>query len=244
MKVIHGDTAKIISILALAWTLTTTAYGAEPGTTDVNFDLNLTSDYVFRGITQTQGKPAIQLGVDMDFGNGAYAALWASNVDFSGDGYPSDGAHQEIDLAFGFARPLSDTVSGEIAWIGYWFPGVDPGIDYDYGEWIASLNYRGRYNLAVGYSSQVFGEEDPGWFYETSAVFDMPHDLGLEATLGTYDLDLAYGVTYHYASLGLSGQAGKLGWSLVYHDTSSEAESAFGQSQTKSRLVLNFDMAF
>jgi len=48
---------------------------------DVSANVALTSDYVFRGVSQTQEDPAISAGVDLTR-NGFYAGGWASNVDF------------------------------------------------------------------------------------------------------------------------------------------------------------------
>jgi uncharacterized protein (TIGR02001 family) len=60
---------------------------ATPAFADSSFSGNvaLTSDYVFRGISQTQGDPAIQGGFDFTTNMGGlpvYAGTWASNLDF------------------------------------------------------------------------------------------------------------------------------------------------------------------
>ena len=38
------------------------------------------SNYIFRGLTQTFGKPAVQVGFDYAHSSGAYAGLWGSNI--------------------------------------------------------------------------------------------------------------------------------------------------------------------
>ncbi len=43
------------------------------------------TDYVFRGVSQTQERPAIQGGFDAAFDSGIYAGIWASNVNFGTD---------------------------------------------------------------------------------------------------------------------------------------------------------------
>ncbi|WP_022974490.1 TorF family putative porin, partial [Xanthomonas maliensis] len=47
----------------------------------------VTSDYVFRGISQTNGDPAFQAGLTYKHPSGFYAAAWTSNVD-PGEGDP------------------------------------------------------------------------------------------------------------------------------------------------------------
>lgn len=54
------------------------------GNFDVSMNVALTSDYIFRGISQTQGDPAIQGGLDVAHESGLYIGTWASNVDFGG----------------------------------------------------------------------------------------------------------------------------------------------------------------
>jgi uncharacterized protein (TIGR02001 family) len=55
---------------------------------DLSGYLVLTTDYVWRGVTQSDGDPAVQLGGDIAFSSGIYAGLWASTVDIesAGDG--------------------------------------------------------------------------------------------------------------------------------------------------------------
>ena len=43
------------------------------------------TDYVFRGVSQTQERPAIQGGFDAAFDSGFFAGIWASHVDFGTD---------------------------------------------------------------------------------------------------------------------------------------------------------------
>lgn len=62
-----------------------------------------TSDYVFRGISQTAGDPALQAGLRLATGNGFYGALWASNIDY-GDAI---GSHAKVDYTLGWSGPLT-----------------------------------------------------------------------------------------------------------------------------------------
>ena len=68
----------ILTSLAAAGLLAATGAAA-----DITGNVGLTTDYVFRGISQTDEKPAIQGGLDYAHSSGAYAGVWASNVDFN-----------------------------------------------------------------------------------------------------------------------------------------------------------------
>ena len=54
---------------------------------EASANVTLTSDYRFRGISQTGEDAAIQGGFDLGFEPGFYIGTWASSVDFGGDGY-------------------------------------------------------------------------------------------------------------------------------------------------------------
>ncbi len=114
---------------------------ASPAFAESSFGGNiaLTSDYVFRGISQTQGDPAIQGDFDFttDVGNvPVYAGTWASNVDF---GSPSAvQVPMELDV-YGGVRPTLGPVSIDFGVIGYLYPNADdPSKAGLSGDW----NYR------------------------------------------------------------------------------------------------------
>ncbi|MDZ4317828.1 MAG: TorF family putative porin, partial [Phenylobacterium sp.] len=48
----------------------------------VSFNLGVASDYVYRGVSQTDEGPQVFGGVDLAIGEMGYAGIWASNVDF------------------------------------------------------------------------------------------------------------------------------------------------------------------
>ena len=68
-------------------------------------NISLTSDYVFRGVSQTQNGPAIQGGIDYAHASGFYAGTWASNVDWVSLGFKNNSS-MEIDLYGGYKGSL------------------------------------------------------------------------------------------------------------------------------------------
>ena len=109
---------------------------------DFSATLTGVSDYVFRGISQTQEDPAFQASVDYAHASGFYAGIWGSSVDFTAeDTLPEDedGADVEIDYYVGFASDINDTFSYDVSGVYYTYPGANDGIDYDYPELIGKL---------------------------------------------------------------------------------------------------------
>ncbi len=88
-----------------------------------------TSDYVFRGITQSDESPALQGAINFGQATGPYIGLWGSNVDFN-DG---DEAQLELDLSGGY-KWVWGPASFDAGLIYYAYPGADSGLDYDYWE--------------------------------------------------------------------------------------------------------------
>ncbi len=87
-------------------------------------NLNLVSDYRFRGIDQTFGKPALQGGVDYSHASGFYAGNWNSNVS-GGAGFP--GSNLEMDFYGGYRANIGD-FGIDAGAIYYYYPGSDAAI--------------------------------------------------------------------------------------------------------------------
>lgn len=81
----------------------------------------LVSDYLFRGLTQTWGKPAIQGGFDFVHESGVYVGTWASNV--SGNQFP--GGSMEWDLYGGYNYKLNDDITLGAGVLYYYYPGAN-----------------------------------------------------------------------------------------------------------------------
>lgn len=117
----------------------------------------LVSDYIFRGLTQTWGEPALQGSIDYAHSSGAYASLWASTLSKK----VVAGAHTEIDLAVGYKGALGQDWSYSAGLLSVFYPGGNynkiayatlPGQKYDFTEVNASLGYKwlsAKYSYAV-----------------------------------------------------------------------------------------------
>ncbi|GIR87296.1 MAG: hypothetical protein CM15mP86_07550 [Gammaproteobacteria bacterium] len=73
----------------------------------------LSSDYIWRGMTQTAEEPAISGGFDIAGESGLYFGTWASNVEFG------DGAALELDWYAGYASELDNGFSYDIGYLAY-----------------------------------------------------------------------------------------------------------------------------
>src|SRR5512141_142872 len=87
----------------------------------VTGNVAVVSDYIFRGITQTWGHPAIQGGADLALKNGFAAGFWASSI--SERSYP--GGAMELDLYGSYGANFNDDWSWRAGLYGYVYPSAD-----------------------------------------------------------------------------------------------------------------------
>jgi uncharacterized protein (TIGR02001 family) len=137
------------------------APGAVGGGFSLSASAAFTTDYVFRGISQTDENPAVQASLDAAYGI-FYIGMWGSNVDFGGGPAGQDLANIEIDYYAGIA-PEWRGISFDIGGIYYTYPGAfDPGGEFDYFELKTGMAYTFMDALTVGvtnyWSPEFFGE--------------------------------------------------------------------------------------
>ncbi|HVT33854.1 MAG TPA: TorF family putative porin [Rhodanobacteraceae bacterium] len=110
----------IASLLVVALPVAGTALADAANDADyaVSGNVALVSDYIFRGLTQTWGHPAIQGGGDLALKNGFAAGFWASSV--SDKSY--SGAALELDLYASYGRQIDDDWSWRAGLYGYLYP--------------------------------------------------------------------------------------------------------------------------
>ncbi len=215
------------------------ASAAEVGGGDLSANVGAVSNYFFRGLTQTDDKPAIQGGVDWAHDSGFYVGTWLSNVDFEGvvvdaaDNVGVFDANYELDLYAGYDFDLGDDFSLGVNAIYYAYPdskvsgpvqGIDDGIDY------AEVGVSGGWSfLSAGVQYTVWGDVDDGAFtdgdlyYSASAEFDLGGGFGLAGTIGYYDFDQADEYTHWH--VGLTKDAGDFGsFSFNYEQTDGDED--------------------
>lgn len=182
----------------------------------LSYNLGVTSDYVFRGVSQTQEDPAIQGGVDATYGIG-YAGVWASNVDFG-----ADDPTAEIDFYAGVRPTIGDT-SLDLGVLYYGYAkdkGLTPG-SYSYVELKAAASRPvgpATVGLAVYYSPEFPGKTGKAIYYEVNGAIPVMDKLTVSAALGHQEIDKAgdYATWNIGATYALTE---KLGVDVRYSDT-------------------------
>ena len=169
-----------------------------------SYNVGLFSQYIFRGLTQTNNKPALQGGFDVNHKSGLYIGGWASNVSWLRDNaneavgpvYQSGGS-LEIDLYGGFKTDVKG-VGIDVGALQYYYPGALNKAVYDkanttelYGAlsygWlqakVSSVVSKDAWAFGKKYNAGTNGDDERGTYYaELNANIPLA-DTGITALI-------------------------------------------------------------
>lgn len=144
----------------------------------ITYNIGLYSQYVFRGLTQTDEKPAIQGGVDYSHASGFYVGSWASNISWLEDGGLYDGSSLELDIYGGFRNTIGDTGIGyDVGLLNYIYPGNKTAA----GK--ASAGFTDPYTL------EAYGALSYKWL-QAKVSYGITDIFGVENSDGSYYAEL------------------------------------------------------
>ena len=175
--------AAMSSICALAHAADAAPAPAPAPDWTITGNAGLFSDYRFRGISQTNKKPAFQGGFDIAHSSGFYVGNWNSNVDAAF----YNGANIEMDFYGGYKVPVGD-VTLDFGALYYYYPGSGTAglFKIDNTEVYVGASYgafSAKYSVAV---SDFFGVNDSKncSYLDLGYSYDLGNGFGLNAHLG------------------------------------------------------------
>nr|VFK43773.1 MAG: conserved hypothetical protein [Candidatus Kentron sp. SD]VFK49175.1 MAG: conserved hypothetical protein [Candidatus Kentron sp. SD]VFK78550.1 MAG: conserved hypothetical protein [Candidatus Kentron sp. SD] len=197
---------------------------------DFSANAAITTDYLFRGVSQTNEKPAIQAGFDYThIPSGTYLGTWISSIDFNTDGAAGD-AFIETDFYGGIAGEFANGVSWDVGGIYYYYPNQkeNSGGDFDCLEVYGGLGYtfsdiglQPTVGVKLSYSNDYFGEDGNSLYSEGSLNLSLPQDFGLGLHLGFSDVQgdktTPAGYDYLHGRMALSKEIAGFDFALSYH---------------------------
>ncbi len=191
----------------------------------------LASDYVFRGISNTDGEPAIQASIDYEHDNGLYAGVWASNVKFRENAGAAavdtvQEATIEIDYYIGFASEFESGLSWDVGALYYAYPGAEDSLDYDYWEAMGALSYAfeevglaPEIGVEVYHSPEYFGKSGDATYAAAVLDLSLPNDFGLGFSVGKQWFKDDSSLNYVDWKAGITRSAWGFDFELAYTDT-------------------------
>lgn len=239
--------------LAAAVTLAMTAFGvpaaqAQEATAEhsVTYNAALTTDYRYRGLSQSRLRPAIQGGADYSHNpSGLYAGVWASSIkwidDLGGD------ANIEIDLYGGKKGTLVEGLSYDVGGLYYAYPsnGLTPNAN--------TFELYGQLSYSIGYikyshsTTNLFGTANSkgSGYLDIGANFDLQPGLVLNLHAGRQRVANNGQYTYSDYKVGVTKDMGfaSLSMALVKAQTSAYL-APNGKNLGKSGLVVSLSKTF
>lgn len=223
---------KPLSLLMLAALGAPLATQAADSPHSLSANVGLSSDYIFRGISQTGHDPAIQGGFDYSHSAGFYLGTWASNVGWIEDYQGYNSGNIEIDLYGGFRNSIGKSdFTYDVGVVSYFYPGSRPGgtTNADTTELYAALGWKWftvKYSYALTDAFGFTDSEGSDYLDISASVPIGETGLTAGAHWGTFNFENNSGNDYNDWKVSLAYDMGKLGdkfsgmtVGLMYTDT-------------------------
>jgi len=180
----------MIASLLVAAGMTPAAYAAE-SEHSLTGNIGLYSQYIFRGLTQTDRDPALQGGFDYSHASGFYAGTWATNISWLRDfNAYSSGGSLEWDFYGGFKGSFGKSDFGyDVGLLYYYYPGdTAPGANKAntieaYGalswKWLSA-----KYSYSLDNKTFGVGDSRGTWYLDLSATVPITDKFNVLAHWG------------------------------------------------------------
>lgn len=202
---------KLVKLSLIAALLVgSSVYAEEKSDLGVSANMAITSDYIWRGMSQTQNAPAFQGGIDLEY-KGFYLGTWGSNVNF-GDGENS----LEADLYAGYASEIAG-IGFDIGFIQFAYPKMTD--EYNFGEVyfglskdfeVVAVGAKYYYGIDTNDVTDSTNDWEPSNTWEVTASVALPYEIAFDATYGDYT-DVG-----SYYSAGITRAVDKFDVTLAY----------------------------
>jgi uncharacterized protein (TIGR02001 family) len=226
--------------LAVAGAARTAGAHAE-GVYVVTGSVGATSDFVFRGLSLTRGKPAAQASLDVEFPNEFYVGGFIAGADPN----PGPSPAVEFDVWAGRYWQLDNEFSVDLRLSQYTYPDDPRRISYNRTEVTGTVGFRNQLFLAAIYSpnTEAVGsapgyKEDGAWAVEISGRHPFNDKLSISAGFGHYGLDGVYGANYNYWNATLTATLKPFEIQVAYLGVDEDAEDLFLGSTVGDRVAV------
>jgi uncharacterized protein (TIGR02001 family) len=161
------------------------AKAPEPDYT-LSYNLGATTDYRYRGISQSGKKPALQGGADFAHKNGFYAGAWGSTITWIKDSTSNPNNTKgplEVDLYGGYKGEFSKAIAYDVGALQYWYPTntlKNSSANADTFELYGAVTVGGIFTAKYSHSlTNLFGAAAPGINSKGSGYLDLSATVDL-----------------------------------------------------------------
>jgi uncharacterized protein (TIGR02001 family) len=200
-----------------------------------------TSDFVFRGLSLTRGKPAAQASLDVEFPKEFYVGAFVATADPN----PGPSPNLEMDLWAGRYWNVSENFSADLRLSQYTYPDDPRRVSYNRSEITGTVGYRNQLFLAAIYSpnTKALGssggyEEGNVWAVEVSARKSLTEHFSISGGFGHYGLDQIYHDSYNYWNATVIATLAPFEIQLAYLGVDDNAADHFNRKSVGDRVAL------
>jgi len=179
----------------------------------VSGNLGLTSDYRFRGVSQTQNAPAVQGGIDYNHVSGLYIGNWNSSV--SSQLY-TNGAGVESDVYAGFKKQVFGNFTLDVGTMNYFYPRAGTNGSFDTNELYAGIGYKELITVKYSHAlSDYFGiaNSKNSYYVQADAAIPVVGKLSAVAHAGRTEVNNNSKYSYNDYNVGVAYDL--QGWNLA-----------------------------
>jgi uncharacterized protein (TIGR02001 family) len=218
----------------------------DDGGVDISFNIGAATDYVFRGISQTDEGGQIFAGADVTAPGGYYAGVWASNVDFAAFG--DDDTNVEIDI-YGGIKPEFAGYTFDFAAIYYaYLNQPETSAELGYFEAKAAVSRAvGPATLggALYFSPEFTGEVGRALYYEVNGAYTINDRFSLSGAVGRQTFDELDDADYTTFNVGVTvAVTPNIGLDVRYWDTDEDDLVSPVQDIYEGRVVAGIKATF
>lgn len=225
-------------------------------------NIGVTTDYLFRGISQSQHKPAISGGFDYAHPSGVYVGTWMSNQGWVATGPAKTNSSMEIDLYGGY-RGEASGIGYDVGLITYYYPGDRAGAlagaptpdtteVYVGASWsFLSMKYSHTVSdYFVGWGSTTPGasfKTNGSNYLELNASYDLGDGWGVIGHVGKQEVKNFAPASYTDWKIGATKDIGYGTVTAAYSDTDGDPVNAYtfaGKDVSKGVFTLSFSKSF
>ncbi|HYQ24725.1 TorF family putative porin [Stenotrophomonas sp.] len=225
----HATRCTAAAVLCAALLAPFAASAQDEAASPFSWNITGVSDYMFRGVSQTDENPTGQAGLTYTSPVGVYAGVWGSGVDF-GDGSPEF----EVDYFVGYNVDFSENVNFDVMLNRYTYPGAS---ELAYNELITKTSFAKNYNVTVAYTNDVWNSGTDGWYYAVGGEWPLPNDFSVTANVGRSTFEHGLAKDYTDFNIGVSRAIGMATVGLGFYGTDGNGRDNSGKL-ADNRVVL------
>ena len=199
---LNAKSALILSTLLVGTAAMAQTKAPEPDYT-LSYNVGVTTDYRYRGLSQSHLKPALQGGADFAHKSGVYLGAWASTIHWIKDAGGS--GNVELDLYGGYKGTVGD-LGYDVGVLTYQYPSNKLAVNANTTELYGALTFglvTAKYSHSV---TNLFGfaNSKNSSYLEAAASFDLGNGYSVAPHIGYQKVAGSGNGVYSYADFSLA----------------------------------------